>query len=139
MVQRRSRGGESLMRITIVGGGPGGLYLAVLLKMSDPEREVHVVERNGKDETFGFGVVFSDATLDNIAEADPKTYEVIAENFAHWDDIDCHYEGRCIRSGGHGFAGLSRQRLLQILQARCVEVGVELTFNTEVDDQNQFA
>jgi len=127
------------MRITIVGGGPGGLYLAVLLKMSDPGRVVEVIERNGRDETFGFGVVFSDATLDNIAEADPKTYQVIADHFAHWDDIDCHYDGRCIRSGGHGFAGLSRQGLLRILQERCEDVGVQLTFNTAVDDLSHYA
>lgn len=121
-------------RIVCIGGGPGGLYTAILLKRAAPSREVVVYERNRPDDTFGFGVVFSDATLGNIAEADPATYGAIAADFAHWDDIDVHFGGTCLRSTGHGFAGLSRQRLLKILQARCAELGVALHFEAEIDD-----
>ncbi|MEE2756492.1 MAG: bifunctional salicylyl-CoA 5-hydroxylase/oxidoreductase [Myxococcota bacterium] len=121
------------MKIAIVGGGPGGLYLAILLKKKDPGRTVCVFERNRADETFGFGVVFSDATLDNIKAADPESYAAISSSFAHWDDIDVHYQGRCLRSTGHGFAGLSRKRLLQILQQRCEELGVDLNFECSIE------
>ena len=120
------------MHIDIVGGGPGGLYLAALLKRDEPSRRVRVLERNQANDTFGFGVVFSDATLDNIASADKVVYAEIANAFAHWDDIDIHYAGQCMRSTGHGFAGLSRRRLLDILQARCRTLGVELEFGYEV-------
>ena len=122
------------MRIAIVGGGPGGLYLAVLLKRRDPTHEVVLYERNRADDTFGFGVVFSDATLGGLAEADPESFAAITADFAHWDDIDVHFGGRRLRSSGHGFAGLSRQRLLTILQARCVELGVTLHFEHPIDD-----
>ncbi len=121
-------------RIVCVGGGPGGLYAAILLKAADLAREITVYERNRADDTFGFGVVFSDATLGNIAAADPATYAAITANFAHWDDIDVHYGGACLRSTGHGFAGLSRQRLLAILQARCVELGIAVHYEAEIDD-----
>ena len=127
------------MKFAIVGGGPGGLYLAVLLKCHDPSRTVRVLERNRADDTFGFGVVFSDATLDNIKKADPITYAQIASNFAHWDDIDVHVHGKCLTSTGHGFAGLSRKRLLQILHTRCLELGVELSFETSVDNLDDLA
>jgi anthraniloyl-CoA monooxygenase len=120
------------MRIAIVGGGPGGLYLAVLLKGSNPTHEITVIERNRADDTFGFGVVFSDATLGNIADADRETYEAIAANFAHWDDIDVHYGGRLLRSTGHGFAGLSRRRLLELLQQRCAALGVQLEYERSI-------
>lgn len=122
------------MRIVSVGGGPGGLYAAILLKQADPRREVVVYEQNRPDDTFGFGVVFSDTTLGNIAAADPATYAAIARDFAHWDDIDVHVGGTCLRSTGHGFAGLSRQRLLTILHARCAELGVAVHFEHPVDD-----
>ncbi|MCA9540525.1 MAG: bifunctional salicylyl-CoA 5-hydroxylase/oxidoreductase [Myxococcales bacterium] len=120
------------MRIVCVGGGPGGLYAAALLKRADPKHEIIVYERNRPDDTFGFGVVFSDATLGNIRDADPETFAAITANFAHWDDIDVHYRGQVLRSTGHGFAGLSRQRLLHLLRARCEELGVALHFETEI-------
>ena len=102
-----------------MGGGPAGLYLAILLKKADPSRAITVVERNRPDDTFGFGVVFSDATLENFQEADPESHEAITGAFAHWYDIDVHYQGQVITSTGHGFSGLARQMLLDILQERC--------------------
>ena len=120
------------VKIVSVGGGPAGLYFAILMKKADPAHEVLVLERNRPDDTFGFGVVFSDATLDNFREADPETHAAITRAFAHWDDIDVHYQGQVLTSSGHGFAGLSRQRLLDILQARAAELGVVVRFSTEV-------
>ncbi len=122
------------MRIASVGGGPAGLYFAILMKRADPRHEVVVFERNRADDTFGFGVVFSDATLDRLAEADPETLRRIRAEFAHWDDIDVHYRGQVLSSTGHGFAGLGRMKLLEILSARCEELGVDLRFSTEVRD-----
>src|SRR4030088_1681272 len=101
-----------LMRIAVVGGGPGGLYLAALAKQLDPSREVVVCERNAADDTFGFGVVFSDETLGGIEQADAAFFERLSVDFAVWDDIDVHYHGQVLTSGGHGFAAISRQRLL---------------------------
>jgi anthraniloyl-CoA monooxygenase len=125
------------MRIVCIGGGPGGLYLSVLLKQYLPETTVEVFERNGPLETFGFGVVFSDASLANIQENDPQTYKAITSEFAHWDDIDVHMKGEFKRSSGHGFSGLSRKRLLQILQARCRSEGVLLHYDCAVSDFDQ--
>ena len=122
------------MRIVCIGGGPAGLYFAALMKKADPAHDVTVVERNRPDDTFGFGVVFSDATLDHFARADRETHDEIVQAFAHWDDIDIHYQGTVVTSTGHGFAGMSRQRLLDILQRRCTQLGVELEFQTEVRD-----
>lgn len=122
------------MRIQILGGGPGGLYAAILLKLRDPSHEIHVFERNAPDDTFGWGVVFSDETLGNLEEADPVVYARITESFAYWDSIDIFYRDARVRSGGHGFCGMSRKRLLQILQERARDLGVELTFETEVED-----
>src|SRR5947207_8029391 len=109
------------------------------MKKADPAHDVLVVERNRPDDTFGFGVVFSDATLDAFAEADHETHAEITRNFAHWDDIDIHYRGEVLTSTGHGFSGLSRQLLLDILQRRCVELGVTLRFGTEVSDLGAWA
>src|SRR5467141_1881166 len=122
------------MKIAIIGGGPAGLYAAILLKKQRPEAEITVYERNRADDTFGFGVVFSDATLDNFIEADRPTGEAITRAFAHWDDIDIHYQGQVLTSTGHGFSGMSRQALLDILHTRCAALGVTLRFQTDVTD-----
>lgn len=127
------------MRIVCIGGGPAGLYFALLMKQAQPATEITVVERNRRNETFGWGVVFSDQTLDNLARADPPTYEAIRASFYHWDDIDVHFKGRTITSGGHGFCGIARQRLLNILHERCEQLGVELIFQTEVTDASMYA
>ncbi len=127
------------MRIAVVGGGPGGLYFAALTKQLDPTHEVTVWERNADDDTFGFGVVFSDETLGGIEHADPAIHEAMSREFARWDDIDIHYRGEVITSGGHGFAAMSRKRLLQILHARCRELGVTLRFNTEAPPAGELA
>jgi len=116
------------VRIAVIGGGPGGLYFAALAKQLDPNREIIVWERNAPDDTFGFGVVFSDETLGGIEHADPVVHETMSAEFARWDDIDIHYAGQTITSGGHGFAAMSRARLLAILQRRCREFGVDLRF-----------
>jgi anthraniloyl-CoA monooxygenase len=122
------------MKIVTVGGGPAGLYLALLMKKADPAHDVTVIERNRPDDTFGFGVVFSDATLDRLAVADRESHETITRSFAHWDDVDVHYQGQVLTSTGHGFAGIGRQRLLDILHARCTALGVVLRFQTEIAD-----
>jgi len=127
------------MEIVCVGGGAAGLYFALLMKKADPAHDILVVERNRRDDTFGFGVVFSDATLETFADADPETYAEITRNFAHWDDIDIHYRGEVLTSTGHGFSGLSRQLLLDILQRRCAELGVRLRWETEVGDLGAWA
>jgi anthraniloyl-CoA monooxygenase len=127
------------MRIAVVGGGPGGLYFAALAKQLDPTHQVTVWERNSDDDTFGFGVVFSDETLGGIEHADPVIHEAMSREFARWDDIDIHYRERVITSGGHGFAAMSRKRLLQILHARCRELGVTLLFNSEAPPAGELA
>jgi anthraniloyl-CoA monooxygenase len=127
------------VRIVSIGGGAAGLYLAILMKKADPDHEITVVERNRADDTFGFGVVFSDATLENFAEADRETYEEITAAFAHWDDIQIHYRGQVLTSSGHGFSGLSRQVLLDILQRRAAKLGVAFEFQTEVTDLATYA
>ncbi|POX60734.1 bifunctional salicylyl-CoA 5-hydroxylase/oxidoreductase [Streptomyces sp. Ru62] len=119
------------MRVAIIGGGPGGLYAAALLKRLDPARDVTVWERNAPDETFGFGVVLSDETLGGIEHADPVVHEALRRDFVRWDDIDIVRRGTRHRSGGHGFAALGRHRLLEILHTRCRSLGVELRFSTE--------
>ncbi|MEZ5666154.1 MAG: bifunctional salicylyl-CoA 5-hydroxylase/oxidoreductase [Alphaproteobacteria bacterium] len=122
------------MKIAIIGGGPGGLYLAILMKLADAAHDIVVHERNGPDDTFGFGVVFSDETMDNIRAADPATFAAIADAFAHWTDIHVNVAGETFVSTGHGFSGMSRKTLLNILQARAGELGVALRFNSAVDD-----
>ena len=119
-----------------MGGGPAGLYTALLLKKADLHHDVTVLERNRAEDTFGWGVVFSDQTLENFRAADEPTFRAITENFAHWDDIDVFVHGRRITSGGHGFSGIARRKLLEILQNRASELGAELRFSTEVTDDS---
>ena len=121
-----------MMRIVCIGGGPAGLYFAMLMKKADPRHHVRVVERNRPDDTFGFGVVFSDATMAGIADADSEAYRGIARHLVHWDDIDVHYRGERITSTGHGFSGVSRHTLLHLLQEHACAVGVELAFERDV-------
>src|SRR4029077_4267755 len=111
----------------------------ILMKLRDPGHRVSVIERNRADDTFGWGVVFSDETLRNLQGGDPQTEQRISDSFAHWDDIDIHFKGRVIRSGGHGFCGIERKRLLNILQERATALDVELTFEREVQDIAEFA
>jgi anthraniloyl-CoA monooxygenase len=127
------------MKVAIIGGGPAGLYSAILLKKQRPGAEITVYERNRADDTFGFGVVFSDATLDNFEKYDPPSYRRITQEFAYWDDIAVHFRGTVHRVGGNGFCGCSRRQLLLILQERARELGVELNFETDVDDEARFA
>ncbi|ADX47244.1 NADPH dehydrogenase [Paracidovorax avenae ATCC 19860] len=127
------------MKIACIGGGPAGLYFGLLMKLQDPSNEVVVIERNRPYDTFGWGVVFSDATLENLREADPVSARTIAAEFSRWDDIDVHFKGRMVRSGGHGFIGIGRKKLLNILQSRCEELGVQLVFETQVQDDQEIA
>ena len=122
------------MKVAVIGGGPAGLYLALLLRKANPAHRVTVVERNAPGATFGWGVVFSDATLENFRAADAESYERIVRGFAHWDDIDVHVKGATITSGGHGFSGIARKALLEVLADRAAASGVELRFGVEVED-----
>ncbi len=122
------------MKLAVVGGGPAGLYFALLLKKARPEVDITVLERNRRDDTFGWGVVFSDQTLENFRAADAVTCDQIVSSLAHWDDIDVHVRDRVITSGGHGFSGIARKKLLNILQARCEALGVVLKFHTDLRD-----
>lgn len=126
------------MKTAIIGGGPAGLYFAILLKKQWPQADVTVYERNRADDTFGFGVVFSDATLDNFEKYDRPSYERITREFAYWDDIAIHFKGTEHRIGGNGFCGCSRRTLLLILQDRAAELGVTLHYQAEVDDEGLF-
>ncbi|HEY6662534.1 MAG TPA: bifunctional salicylyl-CoA 5-hydroxylase/oxidoreductase, partial [Sphingomicrobium sp.] len=121
------------MKIACVGAGPAGLYFAISMKLRDPAHEIEVFERNAPGVTFGWGVVFSDLTVDNITRNDPASAKTITDEFAHWDDIDVHIRGETVTSGGHGFIGISRKRLLAILQDRARELGVTLHFEAECD------
>ncbi|GAA4661629.1 bifunctional salicylyl-CoA 5-hydroxylase/oxidoreductase [Streptomyces chumphonensis] len=131
--------GEVAHRVAVVGGGPGGLYAAALLKRLDPARRVTVFERNAPEDTFGFGVVLSDETLGGIEEADPVVHAALRERFVRWDTIDVVHRGRTLTSGGHGFAALGRRALLSVLHARCRELGVDLRFRTQAPPAGELA
>jgi anthraniloyl-CoA monooxygenase len=126
------------MDVAVIGGGPAGLYFAVQMKLRDPSHRVRVVERNRRGSTFGWGVVFSDGTLGRLREADPASYDRITERFVHWDDIEIFYRDRRIRSGGHGFCGIARQALLDILVDRAEGLGVEVEFERDLPDERAF-
>lgn len=126
------------MRIVCIGGGPAGLYFSLLMKKNHPEHQVTVVERNRPYDTFGWGVVFSDATMDAMTKWDPESAAIIKDAFNHWDDIEVLFKGTRQRTSGHGFVGIGRKKLLNILQARCEALGVELRFETDVNSDLEF-
>ncbi|PIE10357.1 MAG: oxidoreductase [Rhodobacterales bacterium] len=126
------------MRIACLGGGPSGLYFAISMKLRQPDADITVFERNKPDDTFGWGVVLSDETLDNLARNDAVSAASIREHFAYWDDIACHYRGEKILSSGHGFCGIGRKQLLILLQARCRELGIDLRFESEIDSARPY-
>ena len=126
------------MKIAVLGGGPAGLYFAISMKLRDSAHDVTVYERNRADDTFGWGVVLSDETLDNLAANDPVSADRIRQHFAYWDDIAVVYNGTRTVSTGHGFCGIGRMRLLLLLQERARELGVKLEFQTEIDDPRPF-
>ena len=127
------------MKIACLGGGPAGLYSAISIKLRDPAHDVTVFERNRPDDTFGWGVVFSNETFDNIATNDPASAQAIREHFAYWDDIAVHYRGQRIVSTGHGFSGIARKTLLLLLQERARELGARLSFQTEIASAGELA
>src|SRR5580698_3594866 len=127
------------MKIACLGGGPAGLYFAISMKLRDAAHDVTVFERNKPDDTFGWGVVLSDETLQNLAANDPESADAIRANFAYWDDIAVHYRGQKIVSGGHGFSGVARKTLLSLLQQRARSLGVDLRFQTEVDSAKELS
>ena len=127
------------MHVLCLGGGPAGLYFSLLMKLQNPDHRVTVVERNRPFDTFGWGVVLSDQTLGNLKAADPVSAQLIGDAFNHWDDVEMFFKGRSVRSGGHGFCGIGRKRLLNILQDRCLELGVQLVFEMDVQDDQAVA
>jgi anthraniloyl-CoA monooxygenase len=126
------------MKIGVLGGGPAGLYFSLLMKKANPAHDVVVVERNAPDATFGWGVVFSEETLGALRDADYESYLAITESFARWDAIDVHFRNEVVRSGGHVFSGVARKKLLEVLQSRCRELEVELSFQDERPDLSRF-
>jgi anthraniloyl-CoA monooxygenase len=127
------------MKINVIGGGPSGLYFAILMKKSDPSHQITVYERNAADDTFGWGVVFSGRTLENLKEADEETHRAITSNFERWDNVDVVHRGEKISIHGNRFSGIARIELLHILQRRCRELNVTVNFRTEVNDITQLA
>ena len=126
------------MKILCIGGGPAGLYFGLLMKLRHPAHHITVVERNKPYDTFGWGVVFSDATMDNMRQWDRQSADEIQKAFNHWDDIELEFKGEVIRSGGHGFVGIGRKKLLNILQTRCEALGVKLVFETDADSDADY-
>ncbi|MBC7404408.1 MAG: FAD-dependent monooxygenase, partial [Cytophaga sp.] len=127
------------MNILCIGGGPAGLYFSLLMKKQNPAHQITVIERNRDYDTFGWGVVFSDQTLSNLVNADAASARQILASFNHWDNIDVHFKGQVVTSGGHGFCGIGRKRLLNILQESCEQLGVKLIFEADVDDDQALA
>jgi anthraniloyl-CoA monooxygenase len=125
------------MKIACIGGGPAALFFAILMKRDDPTHDIVVYERNRLDDTFGFGVVFSDATQETLAESDAAVHSAVAEQFFHWDDIHVHYRGSLLTSTGHGFSGIARTTLLEVLAATCRDLGVDVRFESDVTDPAQ--
>jgi anthraniloyl-CoA monooxygenase len=125
------------MQISVLGGGPGGLFFSILVKKAWPEARIRVYERNKADDAFGFGVVFSDETLSEFLSRDPGSYDRIRKNFAYWDELDVARDGEVVRISGNGFCGCSRKTLLHLLQERCREEGVELNYNCSIDNPDQ--
>ena len=125
------------MRIAVIGGGPGGLYFSSLVKQLDPTAEITVWERNAPDDTFGFGVVFSDQTLSGIKASDRSAFDDMGKSFAYWDDIDIVVDGESMTIGGNGFAAMSRKELLNVLQRRAIAHGVDIHFRTEAPPVEQ--
>jgi len=125
------------MKIATIGGGPAGLYFSILMKAADPSHEITVYERNQPHDTFGWGVVFSDQTLENLKGADTVTQTQIIDNLVRWDEIDVRFRGQVVTSGGHGFCGIARKRLLNILEERAENLGVKLAFATQINDPSQ--
>src|SRR5277367_308730 len=128
-----------MKRVVFTGGGPAGLYGAILLKKALPGVKVEVYERNRPDDTFGWGVVFSDQTMSGFRDADVESHDAIIRDFHHWDDIDVHFRGAMIRSSGHGFCGIGRRKLLNIFQDRARALGVEQHFQSEVEELERYA
>jgi anthraniloyl-CoA monooxygenase len=127
------------MNILCIGGGPAGLYFALLMKVRDPNHQITVVERNKPFDTFGWGVVLSDQTLANLRQSDPVSAQLIGDSFYHWDDIEVFFKEKAVRSAGHGFCGIGRKLLLNILQERCLQLGVDLVFECDADDDQALA
>ena len=125
------------MRIVCIGGGPAGLYFALLMKRRHPAHQITVVERNRPYDTFGWGIVFSDQTMQSMRAWDPPTAAAIETAFNHWDDIELVFKGRKLRTTGHGFVGIGRKKMLNILQDRCIELGVELVQQGRLGDDQQ--
>lgn len=121
------------MKIICIGAGPAGLYFSILMKLKNPDNQINIYERNAKGNTFGWGIVFSDQTMENLEANDPKSAAEILDNFAHWDDIDIHHRGEVLTSSGHGFCGIGRQHLLDILEARALELGVNIHYEQEIE------
>jgi anthraniloyl-CoA monooxygenase len=126
------------MKVNVIGGGPAGLYLGIMMKLADPAHEIDIFERNRPDDTFGFGVVFSDDTLSHFLGFDPESYDAIKREFAYWDTIEVRYRDQAIRSSGHGFCGISRMRLLNLLQRRAEQLGVRIAYETDITDVSKY-
>src|SRR5256885_7346922 len=122
------------MRINIIGGGPAGMYFAILMKTANAAHDITIYERNGPDDTFGWGVVFSGKTLRNLQAADVESHAEIARDFATWDNVEVVHRDEKISIHGNSFSGIARLRLLKILQARCEQLGIEIKFHNEMMD-----